>query len=172
MRSRWFTLKLKPMRIITFFCNCNFGLMILAWNIVFDTRLLSGQVKKAKDEISAVKQEQDVLLKYKSQTPLSLDKFYLEVFSDIKELSSYYRAVSEIKIIRSKDLVNTREFFKESQYKGIRYVDVLCQLDLKNQPDTYLFDRLYKLLKPRPIEVLEVSLEKSILNLTMRLYGT
>ena len=136
-----------------------------------DTRLLSVQVKKAKNEISAVKLEKDALLKYKSQTPLSLDKFYLEVFSDIKELSSYYRAVSEIKIIGSKDLVNTQEFFKESQYKGIRYVDVLCLLDLKNQPDTYLFDMLYKMLKSRSIEVLEVSLEKNILNLTMRLYG-
>ena len=137
-----------------------------------DTRLLSGQVKKVKDEISAVKLEKDALLKYKSQTPLSLDKFYLEVFSDIKELSSYYRAVSEIKIIGSKDLVNTQEFFKESQYKGIRYVDVLCQLDLKNQPGTYLFDVLYKMLKSRPIEILEVRLEKNILNLTMRFYGS
>ena len=110
-------------------------------------------------------------LKYKSQNPLSLDKFYLEVFSDIKELSSYYRAVSEIKIIGAKDLVNTQEFFKESQYMGIRYVDVLCRLDLKNQSDTYLFDMFYKMLKSRSIEILEVSLEKNILNLTMRLYG-
>jgi len=141
------------------------------WNLTLDTRLLSGQVKKAKDEISAVKQEKDALLKYKSQAPLPLDKFYLEVFSDIKELSSYYRAVSEIKIIGARDLVNTQEFFRESQYKGIRYVDVLAQVDLKNQPDTYLFDMLYKMLKSRPIEVLDVSLEKNILNLTMRLYG-
>lgn len=137
-----------------------------------DTRLLSSQVKKAKDEISAVKQEKDVLLNYKSQTPRSLDQFYLEVFSDIKELSSYYCAASEIKIIGSKDLVNTQEFFKESQYKGIRYVDVLCQLDLKNQPDTYSFDTLYKMLKSRPIDVLDVRIEKNILNLTMRLYGS
>jgi len=161
------------MRIITLlFVMATLALSVLAWNIGLDTRLLSGQVKKAKDEISAVKQEQDALLKYKSQTPLSLDKFYLEVFSDIKELSSYYRAVSEIKIIGSKDLVNTQEFFKESQYKGIRYVDVLCQLDLKNKPDPYLFDMLYKMLKSRPIEVLEVRLEKNNLNLTMRLYGS
>ncbi len=163
----------KLMRIITlFFVIVFLALSVLAWNITSDTRLLSSRVKKAKDEISAVKQEQDVLLKYKSQTPLPLDKFYLEVFSDIKELFSYYRAVSEIKIIGSKDLVNTREFFKESQYKGIRYVDVLCRLDFRGQPYTYLFDRLCKLLKPMPVEVLEVSLEKSVLNLTMRLYGT
>ena len=160
------------MRIITFlFVIVTLVLSVLVWNLTSDTRFLSGQVKKAKDEISAVKQEKDALLKYKSQTPLSLDKFYLEVFSDIKELSSYYRVVSEIKIIGARDLVNTQEFFKESRYKGISYVDVLCRLDLKNQPDTYLFDMLYKMLKSRSIEVLEVSLEKNILNLTMRLYG-
>ena len=160
------------MRIITFlFVIVTLALSVLTWNIVLDTRLLSGQVKKVKDEISAVKLEKDALLKYKSQTPLSLDKFYLEVFSGIKERSFYYRVASEIKIIGSKDLVNTQEFFKESQYKGIRYVDVLAKVDLKNQPDTYLFDMLYNMLKSRPIEVLEVRLEKNILNLTMRLYG-
>lgn len=160
------------MRIITFlFVIVTLVLSVLVWNFTSDTRFLSGQAKNTTGRISAVKQEQDALLKYKSQTPLSLDKFYLEVFSDIKELSSYYRAVSEIKIIGAKDLMSIKEFFKESQYMGIRYVDVLCRLDLKNQPDTYLFDMFYKMLKSRPIEVLEVSLEKNILNLTMRLYG-
>ena len=161
------------MRIITFlFVIVTLVLSVLVWNFTLDNRFPSGQAKNTAGRISAVKQEQDTLLKYKSQTPLSLDKFYLEVFSDIKELSSYYRAVSEIKIIGARDFVNTQEFFKESRYKGIRYVDVLCRLDLKNQPDTYLFDVLYKMLKSRPIEILEVRLEKNILNLTMRFYGS
>jgi len=160
------------MRIITFlFVIVTLVFSVLVWNFTSDTRFLSGQAKNTAGRINAVKQEQDALLKYKSQISLSLDKFYLKVFSDIKELSSYYRAASEIKIIGSKDLVNTQEFFKESQYMGIRYVDVLCRLDLKNQPDTYLFDMFYKMLKSKSIEVLEVSLEKNILNLTMRLYG-
>lgn len=160
------------MRIITFiFVIASLAISIWTWNITQDTRFLNGQVKKAKDEISVVKQESDGLLKYKNQTAFSLDKFYLEVFNDIKEISSYYHAASEIKIIGSKDLVNTQEFFKEFQYKGIRYVDLLCQLDLKDQLGMYLFDTLYKILKSRPIEVLEVRLEKNILNLTMRLYG-
>lgn len=136
-----------------------------------DTRFLSRQAKNTSERISAVKQEKDALLKYKSQASLPLEKFYLEVFNDIKELSFYYRAASEVKIIEAKELVNIQTFFKESQYKGIKYVDVLCRVDLKNQFDTYLFDTLYKMLKDRPIEVLEASLEKNILNLTMRLYG-
>lgn len=161
------------MRIITFlFVIVTLILSVLVWNFTSDTRFLSGQAKNTAGRISAVKQGQDTLLKYKSQAPVPLEKFYLEVFNDIKELSSYYRAASEIKIIGARDLVNTQEFFKESRYKGIRYIDVLCQFDLKNQPDTYLFDILYKMLKSRPIEVLEASLEKNILNLTMRLYGS
>ena len=88
------------MRIITFlFVIVILVLSVLVWNFTSDTRFLSGQAKNTAGRISAVKQEQDALLKYRSQTSLSLDKFYLEVFSDIKELSSYYRAVSEIKII-------------------------------------------------------------------------
>ena len=161
------------MRIIIFlFVIVTLVFSVLVWNFTSDTRFLSKQAKNTVGRISAVKQEQDALLKYKSQIPLSLDKFYLEVYSDIKELSFYYRAVSEIKIIGAKDFVGIKEFFKESQYMGIRYVDVLCRLDLKNQSDTYLFDMFYKMLKSRSIEILDVSLEKNILNLTMRLYGS
>ncbi|MBI4706879.1 MAG: hypothetical protein HY761_03015 [Candidatus Omnitrophica bacterium] len=160
------------MRIITFvFVIIILVLSALLWNSALDTRFLSRQAKNTSERISAVKQEKDALLKYKSQASLPLEKFYLEVFNDIKELSFYYRAASEVKIIEAKELVNIQTFFKESQYKGIKYVDVLCRVDLKNQFDTYLFDTLYKMLKDRPIEVLEASLEKNILNLTMRLYG-
>ncbi len=160
------------MRIITFlFVIVTLASSVLIWNLVLDTSGLSGQIKKTTERITAVKQEQDALLKYKSQSALALEKFYLEVFNDINELSSYYRAASEVKIIEAKDLVNIKDFFKESQYKGIRYVDVLCRIDFRGQPDTYLFDMLYKMLKSRPIDVLEASLEKNILNLTMRLYG-
>jgi len=161
------------MRIITFtFVILTLALSVLIWNLALDTSELFGQIRMSRERVSAVKQEQDGLLKYKSQGALALEKFYLEVFNDIKELSSYYRAASEIKIIGAKDLVDIQDFFKECQYKGIRYIDVLCRLDLRDQPDTYLFDMLYKMLKSRPIEVLEANLEKNILNLTMRLYGS
>ena len=129
-------------------------LSVLLWNFTLDTRFLSRQATNATERISAVKQEKDILLKYKSQAALPLEKFYLEVFNDIKELSSYYRVPCEIKIIEAKELVNIQTFFKESQYKGIRDVDVLCRLDLRAQSDMYLLDALYKMLKSRPIEVL------------------
>jgi len=161
------------MRIITFiFVIIILVLSVLLWNLTLDTRFLSGQIKKAAERIAVVKREQGSLLKYKSQSALALEKFYLEVFNDIKEISFYYRGACEVKIIEAKDLVNIGDFFKESQYKGIKYVDLLCRFDLKNHPDAYLFDTLYKMLKSRPIEVLEVSLEKNILSLTMRLYGS
>lgn len=134
--------------------------------------MLSAEMQKTKDGISAIKQEKDSLLKYKSLPPNSLEKFYLKVFSDIKEVCSYYRVGCELTIIDSKDFVNTREFFRESQYKGIRYVDVFCRVDLKDRLNSYLFDMLSRLLKSAPIEILEVKLEKNILNLTLRLYGT
>lgn len=146
--------------------------MVLLWNLVSDTRTINSGIKNAVDEIIQDKRAQTTLLKYKSEKPLSLEKFYLEVFNDIKEISFYYRAPCEVKIIGAKDLVGIRNFFKESQYKGIKYVDLLCSFDLRKQRNTYLLEALYKMLKSRPLDVLDVSLEKSILNITMRLYGT
>ena len=160
------------MRIITsFFVIKILVLLVLVWNFTLDTRFLSGQARNAVERTSAVKKEKDSLLKYKSQATFPLEKFYLEVFDDIKEISSYYHTASEVKIVEAKDLENIQDFFKESQYKGIRYVDVICRFDLRSRTDTYLLDTFYTMLRSRPIDVLEVNLEKNILNLTMRLYG-
>jgi len=159
-------------RITLIFVMTLLALIVLLWNLVLDARTLNSGIKNAVDEISQVKKEETTLLKYKSEKPLPLEKFYLEVFNDIKELSFYYRVPCEIKIIGARDLVGIRSFFKESQYKGIKHVDLLCSFDLRKQRDTYLLDALYKMLKSRPLDVLDVSLEKSILNITMRLYGT
>ena len=158
-------------RITLIFVITLLALIVLLWNLVSDTRTLNSGIKSAIDEISQVKKEEETLLKYKSEKPVPLEKFYLEVFNDIKEISFYYRAPSEIKIIGAKDLVGIRSFFKESQYKGIKYVDLSCSFDLRKQRNTYLLDALYKMLKSRPLDVLDVSLEKSIINITMRLYG-
>jgi hypothetical protein len=148
------------------------ALIVLLWNFVSDTRTLNRGIKSAADEISQIKKEQGTLVKFKSGKPLTLEKFYLEVFNDMKELSFYYRVPCEVKIIGAKDLVGIRNFFKESQYKGIKYVDLLSSFDLRKQRDTYLLDAFYKMLKSRPLDVLDVSVEKGIVSITLRLYGT
>jgi len=159
-------------RITLIFVITLLVLIALLWNLASDTRTLNSGIKNVASEISQVKKEQAILFKYKSGKPVPLEKFYLEIFNDIKELSFYYRAPSEAKIIGAKDLVGIRSFFKESQYKGIKYVDLVCSFDLKKQQNTYLLDALYKMLKSKPLDVLDVSLDKSILNITMRIYGT
>ena len=161
------------MRIIT----CLFLILALAvsfgiWKISLNTHLLNSRIEMAEKEVSRIEQGSNGLDKYKDAQGISLEKFYPEVFSDIKEISSYYRADSEIKIIGAKDFVNTEEFFKESQYKGVRYADISVHVDLKAQPDAYLIAVLCKLAKIRPIEILGLNLEKDMLNLTLRLYGT
>ena len=141
------------------------------WKLTSNTHILTSRIRNTEKEISALKVESKNLAKYKDEQALSLDKFYLEVFNDIKELSFYYHADSEIKVLEARDLVNTQEFFKPSRYKEIKYVDILCRICLKDSLDMYLFEMLYKIIKNKPIEILEVRIEKDVLNLTMRLYG-
>lgn len=160
------------MKIITsFFILVTLALSAWIWDISRDTRLVNNRIKNTEEEISSIEQEAKSLVKYKDEPSFPLDKFYLDVFNSIKEICSYYNANLEIKIIEAKDFVNTEEFFKPSQYKGIRYLDILCLAGLKDSSDTYLFEMLYKIIKNRPIETLEVKIEKNTLNLTMRLYG-
>lgn len=158
-------------RITLIFVVTLLALMVLLWNLASEINTINRGIKNAVSEISQIKKEQAALVKYKSEKPLSLEKFYLEVFNDIKEISFYYRSPCEVKVIGAKDLVNIRNFFKESQYKGIKYVDLLCSFDLRKQRNAYLLDALYKMLISKPLDVLDVSIEKGIFNITMRLYG-
>jgi len=146
-------------------------LMALLWNLALDINTLNSGIKNSVSKISQIKKEEAGLVKCKSEKPLSLEKFYLEVFNDIKEISFYYHAPVEVKIIGAKDLVSIRNFFKESQYKGIKQVDITCSFDLRKQRNTYLLDTLYKMLKSMPLSVQDVSLEKGFVTVTMRLYG-
>jgi len=141
------------------------------WKLASNTRLCTSQIKNAEGIIAGLKLESKNLDKYKCEKSLPLDKFYLQVFNDLKEISFYYHASSEIKVLEAKDLVATEDFFKPSQYEGIRYVDILCRIDLKNSHNLYLFEMLYKIIKNKPIEILEVEVGKDTLNVTMRLYG-
>jgi len=161
------------MRIIT----CLFLILALAlsfgiWKISLNANLVNSRVEMAEKEITLIEQESRGLDNYKDEQGIALEKLYPEVYSEIKDICSYYRAESEVKIIGAKDLANTESFFKDSQYKGLRCVDILAQIDLKSQIDTYLITMLSKLTKLRPIELLGLSLEKDKLNLTLRLYGT
>ena len=160
------------MRIITFlFWILISVLLVLLCNHDADTRVLNDGIKRTTAAISAVRKEQDVLSRYQSEKSLSLEKLYLQLFNRAKEISFYYRLGCEVKILGAKDLVNIREFFKESQYKGISCVDVLCRVELKKQQDVYLLNAFYKMFKSMPVDVLEARLEKNTLNLTLRLYG-
>lgn len=156
--------------------TCFFLFLALAvsfgiWKISCNTYLANSRIETVEKETGRITQELKGLDKYKDARGSSLEEFYPEVFSGIKEICSYYRADSEIKIIGAKDFVNTGEFFKESRYKGVRCVDILAQIGFRGHPDMYLMTVFYKMTKNMPIEIVGLSLEKDTLRLTLRLYG-
>ena len=142
------------------------------WKVNLDIRRLNGSIKTDELKSLALKKEAGDLDKYRDEKGVPLDKFYLEVFNDIKDISFYYHASSEIKIPEAKDLGNIAQAFRPSQYRGIRCADIACRISLKNILDTNLFEALYKILKNKPVDILEWKIEKDNINLTMRLYGS
>jgi len=145
---------------------------ICAWQLSRDTREINDRIRKIKEEIAMINLEFKDLAKYKEGSCLSLSEFYPKVFNKIKEMCAYYNAACEVKLSTSKDLTNTEEFFRASQYQGIRYVDLLCAVSLREPLETYLLNMFYEIAKDNPIEMLDVKIEKNTVNLTMRLYGT
>ena len=133
--------------------------------------VINSRVRKTGEEITLLNLEYKGLKQYKEKAPISLTKLYLDLLNNIKEISNYSNAVSVIKIPGANDAANIEQFFKASAYKGIRYMDVLCEVDFKDELDEHFLPMFYEMIKLKPISLLEVGLDKDRLILTMRLYG-
>jgi hypothetical protein len=157
--------------IICFFLVLASWLCSGIWKTSLERQQVYSRIKTLEKELSVISKETKSLDKYISEDSSRLEELYLEIFCDIKEICAYYRADCEIKILGEKDLVNIQDFFKESKYKGVHYIDILAQVNLKIQPDTYIISVLYNALKTMPVEILRLNLEKDALSLTLRLYG-
>jgi len=141
------------------------------WKLTSDTRVLDRQIKKTEKEIVGLKARANDIEKYKDEEGVDLSRSYFELFNDIKEISFYYHVASEVKILGAKDLSDIESLSKPSQYNGIRCVDIACRINLKNSSGSLLFETLYKIVRNKPVEILDVRVEKDAINLTMRLYG-
>ena len=141
------------------------------WKVTSDTRALNQKIKHAEKAVAEQKAQINDLKKYKDEEGIDLNRSYFELFNDIKEISFYYHVASEVKIIGAKDLSGVDELSKSSQYKGIRCVDIICRVSLKDSSNTALFETVYKVVRNRPVEILDIRIEKDAVNLTMRLYG-
>ncbi len=160
------------MRIITgFFIIISLAVCLLTSRFFKDTRALNKEIKKVQNKITMIDTEYKSLAKYKDSAVVSLSRFYVDVFNNIKQISVYYNSECRIKIIGCRDLVSIEEFFKPSEYKGVRCVDVLSQLNLEEPSSVYLFEMFYEMAKTMPLEITEVKIEKNTVNLTTRLYG-
>jgi len=157
--------------ILSFFIAVILAASFGIWKLTSNTQALNKRIENTQSIVSALKAESTKLDRYEDGVGLSLAKFYLEVFNVIREVSFYHHADSEIKIIEAKDLVSIEDLFKPSVYRGIRYVDILCRIGVKDSLDTNLFEVLHKIIKTKPIEILDLRIEKGVLSLTMRLYG-
>jgi hypothetical protein len=169
----WAFQKNKLMKTITFFfAGSILVLSIKIWGLGQDTRLLNTQIIKARHEIHAIGEKEKSLVGYKDEVPVPLGEFYLDVFNTLKDIAGYYNEACEVKILGGKDFTDTREFFKASVYEGIRYVDILCRFNLREETATSLLYMFYGLERTAPLEILEVNVGKNKVILTMRLYGT
>ncbi|MDD4183743.1 MAG: hypothetical protein PHT53_08025 [Candidatus Omnitrophica bacterium] len=157
--------------IICFFLVLALAVCSGIWKAFSDTKEVYGRIRGLEKELSAISEETKALDRYTSEAAGRLEELYAETFCDIKEICAYYHADCEIKISGEKDLVNIRDFFKASKYKGIHYIDILARVDLKNQPDVYAVSVIYNALKTRPVEIQKLNLEKDVLSLSLRLYG-
>ena len=143
----------------------------MSWNSFQQKNLINNRVRKTGEEITLLNLEYKGLKQYKDKVPISLTRLYLDLLNNIKEISNYSNAVSIIKISGANEGTDIEQFFKTSAYKGIRYVDVLCEVNFKDELDMHFLPMFYEMIKLKPISLLEVGLDKDRLILTMRLYG-
>jgi len=160
------------MRTITIFLIIvSIALSLMAWNSFQKKSLINNRIRKANEEIALLNLEYKGLKQYKDKAPIALTRLYLDIFNSIKEISGYCNTVSAIKIPGVNDAANIEQSFKDSAYKGIRYVDVLCEVTFKDALDEHFLPMFYEMINLKAVSILGVNLEKDKLTLTMRLYG-
>ena len=93
---------------------------------------MNQKIKHVEKVVAEQKAQIGDLKKYKDEEGIDLNRSYFELFNDIKEISFYYHVVSVVKILGAKDLAGIDEFSRPSQYKGIRCVDIICRINLKD----------------------------------------
>lgn len=160
------------MKTITIFLIiASIVLSLMAWNLFQEKSLINNRIIKASEEIILLNLEYKGLSRYKDKAPIALTRLYLDIFNNIKEISRYCNTVSAMKIPGALDRANIEHFFKASAYKGIRYVDVLYEVNYKDALDEHLLGMLYEMIKLKAVSISGVTLEKDKLTLNLRLYG-
>ena len=143
----------------------------MSWNSFQQKNLINNRVRKTGEEITLLNLEYEGLKQYKNKAPISLTRLYLDLLNNIKEISNYSNALSLIKIPGTNDNTDIEQFFKASAYKGIRYMDVLCEVNFKEELDKHFLPMFYEMIKLKPVTLLEISLKEDRLTLKLRLYG-
>ncbi|HAH20148.1 MAG TPA: hypothetical protein DCL49_04495 [Candidatus Omnitrophica bacterium] len=132
---------------------------------------MTSELRNVKSDIVKYNAELAAIDSYKNAPAKPLTIFYVEILNKVKSLAGYYEAIGNVQIVGAKDLVNIEQFFKDSVFHGVKYVDVLCRVDFKGRADGMVFDYFYEIQESNPVEIIGVKIEKTVVNIQMRLYG-
>ena len=140
-------------------------------NLWDKTARLTTELRVVSNEIATYNSELTKIAGYKDARPALLTNLYVEILNKVKAVAAYYEAIGEVRIPGAEDLVNIEQSFKDSVFHGVKYVDVLCKIDFKGKNDGSIFDYFYEIQKNNPVEIVGVKIEKTAVNIQMRLYG-
>lgn len=135
------------------------------------TAQLAADLRLANSEITKYDAELKKIAGYKESKGEVLTKLYVEILNKVKAVAGYYEATGEVQISGAQDLVNIEQFSKDSIFHGVKYMDVVCRVDFKGKSDSSVFDYFYEIQKNNPVDILGIKIEKTVVNIQMRLYG-
>lgn len=135
------------------------------------TAQLAAELRAANSEIAKYDAELKKIIRYKESKGEALTKLYVEVLNKVKAVAGYYEATGGVQISGGQDLVNIEQFSKDSVFLGVKYLDVVCNVDFKGKSDSSVFDYFYEIQKNNPVDILGVKIERTVVNIQMRLYG-
>ena len=142
-----------------------------SWILFNKAKSLNRQIHTTQAELVSLNLEGKRLAAYKNDIPVTLSRLYLDLFKNVEEICGYYQFPCTVKISGGRDLSDIKQFFQESQYPGIKFVEVLCQVNFRDPNNLYLTNLFYRMAEHRPIEFNEIRIEGNSLTLKMRLLG-
>jgi len=153
--------------------------IILALSIVYsgigifkEGKLLKENIDSIIWEINDLEEQIKKTNNFKDYEPQELVKFYIDFFNNIKLISAFNNVTFKFFIPESKNRIDVGQFFKNSQYEGVKIVDVKVIFKAKNMPSIIsILEILTMMQKEYPIEIIGIRNKKDYLECDITLYG-
>ena len=140
--------------------------------ILKESEILKEKIAAVDADCENISKSTQAVEKYPDGPQNDVIKVYIDLMNNIKLITVFNDADTEVIVLDSKDGMNIKEFAKDSRYAGIKILNVGIFVNVKNQINIPpLLESIQKLQKIYPFEITKIKIKDNHIEISGDLYG-